>query len=52
MDIIEQLEIRKTYRWLELSLLLNNIHPNEQAVISGMINEMKRNVRKKEFLGT
>ncbi|EMC4137153.1 Uncharacterised protein [Klebsiella pneumoniae] len=47
MDIIEQLEIRKTYRWLELSLLLNNIHPNEQAVISGMINEMKRNVRKK-----
>lgn len=46
MDIITQLETRKTYRWLELSLLLNNIHPNEQAVIYDMINEMKRNVRK------
>lgn len=47
MDIINQLEVRKSYRWLELSLLLNNIHPNEQAIIGGMINEMKRNVRKK-----
>ncbi|WP_394541774.1 hypothetical protein [Pantoea sp. SGAir0418] len=46
MDIITQLEARKTYRWLELSLLLNNIHPNEQSVIYDMINEMKRNVRR------
>ncbi|WP_237931169.1 hypothetical protein, partial [Buttiauxella sp. S19-1] len=46
MDILAQLEVRKTYRWLELSLLLNKIHPNEQLVICKMINETKRNVRK------
>ncbi len=47
MDILNQLEVRKPYRWLELSLLLNNIHPEEQSIIYKMINETKKNVRKK-----